>query len=223
MPEISARDLRRLEALEDKLLRARDERKALAADRRELREAVAANARRARALEREVAATDAKLEAVLAENAALAARLEEAAADLEQFKAASLELREKLDGTVTELEGAREALTSAQGELGTLAKERDGLVESLKLANEQLAGKGITPVVPAKEVAKLVDNLVVEIGSGLPGMVVRDGELRLQVAFGKVGQQTGFVIPSAESPPEVRENLHQVAIRFDRTVELPGR
>lgn len=223
MPEISARDLRRLEAVEGKLVRARDERKALAAERRELRAAVTANARRARVLEREAAATDAKLEAVLAENAALAARLDEAAVDLEQLQAASLELRAQLDSARAELEGAKEALAKAQGELGALAKERDGLAANLKLANEQLAGKGITPVVPAKEVAKLVDDLVVEIGSGLPGMVIRDGELRLQVAFGKVGQQTGFVIPSAESPAEVRENLHQVAIRFDRTVELPGR
>jgi predicted nuclease with TOPRIM domain len=221
MPEISARDLRRLQALEGKLTRAQDERKALAAERRELRAAVTANARRARALEKEAAATDAKLEAVLAENAALAARLDEAAADLEQLKAASLELRSQLDGARAELEGGKEALEKAQGELGAVVKERDGLTESLKLANEQLAGKGITPVVPAKDVAKLVDELVVQIGTGLPGMVVRDGELRLQVAFGKVGQQTGFVIPSAESPPEVREILHEVAIRFDRTVELP--
>jgi DNA repair exonuclease SbcCD ATPase subunit len=221
MPEISARDLRRLEALEGKLTRAQDERKALAAERRELRAAVTANARRARALEKEAAASDAKLEAVLAENAALAARLDEAAADLEQLKAASLELRSQLDGARAELEGGKEALEKAQGELGAIVKERDGLTESLKLANEQLAGKGITPVVPAKDVAKLVDELVVQIGTGLSGMVVRDGELRLQVAFGKVGQQTGFVIPSAESPPEVRENLHEVAIRFDRAVELP--
>jgi DNA repair exonuclease SbcCD ATPase subunit len=222
MPEISARDLRRLEALEDKLTRAQDERKALAAERRELRAAVTANARRARALEREAAAADTKLEAVLAENAALAARLDETAADLEQLKAASLELRAQLDGASADLESGKEALAKAQDELGAVAKERDGLADSLKLANEQLAGKGITPVVPAKEVAKLVDQLVVEIGTGLPGMVVRDGELRLLVAFGKVGQQTGFVVPSAESPPEVRENLHEVAIRFDRTVELPG-
>ncbi len=221
MPEISARDLRRLQALEERLTRTQDERKALAAERRELRAAVAANARRARAAEKEAAAADDKVEAVLRENAALAARIDEIQADLEGMQAASLRLREQVDTTSAELGTVREALAAAEGKVGGLEKERDSLSDSLKLANEQLSGKGMTPVLPAKEVAKLVEGLIVEIGTGLPGMVVRDGELRLQVAFGKIGQQTGFVIPSAESPPEVRENLHEVAIRFDRTLELP--
>ena len=221
MPEISARDLRRLQALEGRLTKTRDERQALAAERRELRAAVTANARRARAAEKEAAAADDKVEAILRENAALAARIDEIQADLERVQAASLELRAQVDATSTELGAAQQALATAEGKLGGLEKERDSLSESLKLANEQLSGKGMTPVLPAKEVAKLVEGLVLEIGTGLPGMVVRDGELRLQVAFGKIGQQTGFVIPSAETPPDVRKNLHEVAIRFDRTVELP--
>jgi predicted RNase H-like nuclease (RuvC/YqgF family) len=221
VPEISARDLRRLQALEERLTKTRDERQALAAERRELRAAVTANARRARAAEKEAAAADDKVEAILRENAALAARIDEIQADLERVQAASLELRAQVDATSTELGAAQQALAAAEGKLGGLEKERDSLSESLKLANEQLSGKGMTPVLPAKEVAKLVEGLVLEIGTGLPGMVVRDGELRLQVAFGKIGQQTGFVIPSAETPPDVRKNLHEVAIRFDRTVELP--
>ena len=157
---------------------------------------------------------------MLAENAALAARLEDVKGDLERLEAASLELRQQVDTTQAELAGVRDTLAQTQGLLGNVEGERDSLAENLKLANEQLSGKQITPVIPAKEVAKLIDGLVLEIGSRLPGMVVRDGELRLQVAFGKVGQQTGFVIPGAESPAEVRENLHEVAIRFDRTIEL---
>jgi uncharacterized phage infection (PIP) family protein YhgE len=220
VPEISARDLRRLQALEGRLAKTQDERKALAAERRELRAAVAANARRAREAEKMAATADTQLEAVLAENAALAARLAEVTDDLERLEAASLELRQQVETTQAELAEVRDTLAQTRGQLGKAEGERDSLAENLKLANEQLAGKQITPVIPAKEVAKLIDGLVLEIGSGLPGMVLRDGELRLQVAFGKVGQLTGFVIPSAESPEEVRENLHEVAIRFDRTVEL---
>ena len=222
MPEISARDLRRLEALEGRLAKTQDERKALAAERRELRAAVTANARRARSAEKEAASAEGKLEAVLAENKALAARLDEVGADLERLKEASLGLRQQVDAATAELGGARDALDQAQKQLEGVQAERKSLADNLKLANEQLAGKEITPVIPATEVAKLIDGLVVEIGSGLPGMVVRDGELQLQVAFAKVGQQSGFVIPGAESPPEVRESLHRVAIRFDRTIELPG-
>ena len=221
MPEISARDLRRLQALEGRLTKTQDERKALAAERRELRAAVSANARRARAAEKEAAAADEKLEAVLRENAVLAARIDEMQADVEKVQAAALELRNQVDSTATELGAVQKALAAAEGKVGGLEKERDTLSENLKIANEQLSGKGITPVIPAKEVAKVVDGLIAEIGTGLPGMVVRDGELRLQVAFGKIGQETGFVIPSAETPEEVRKNLHEVAVRFDRTVELP--
>jgi hypothetical protein len=221
MPEISARDLRRLEALEERLTKTQDARKALATERRELRAAVTANARRAREAEKAAAAADDKLDAVLKENAALAARVDEVQRDLARLEAASVKLREQVDATAAELGEAQKALAEAQGKVGGLEQERDSLSESLKVAQEQLSGKEMTPLIPATEVAKLVDGLVVQIGTGLRGMVVREGELKLQVAFGKVGQQTGFVIPSAESPEEVRANLHEVAIRFDRSVELP--
>lgn len=223
MPEISARDLRRLEALESRLEREQAGRRALTTERRELRAAVAANARRLRELEKKLTASQAQLEAVLAENAALAARLEETKADQERLQQASLELRGELDKARVELGRAQEALGGAQSDLEAAKAERDGLAENLKVASEQLAGKEITPVLPAKEVAKLVDGFVTELGSGLPGMVVRDGEVRLQVAFAQVGQVGGFVVPSAESPPEVRQSLHEVSIRFDRSVELPER
>ena len=91
MPEISARDLRRLQALQERLTKTQDERKALSAERRELRAAVNANARRARAAEKEAAAAEDKVEAVLRENAALAARIDEIQADLGRVEAASVE------------------------------------------------------------------------------------------------------------------------------------
>lgn len=39
-----------------------------------------------------------------------------------------------------------------------------------------------------------------------------------QVAFGKAGRATGFVVPTADAPEDVRENLHGVAFRFDRAL-----
>jgi DNA repair exonuclease SbcCD ATPase subunit len=221
VPEISGRDLRRLQSLEDRLTREQTERRALAAERRDLRTAVAANARRARDAEKELAACRSQVEALLRENSALAGRLEEARADLGQLQSASLELRDQVDKAHGELAAAQKALAAAQKEVGAIKGERDGLLESLKLANEQLAGKEITPVLQAKDVANLVDGFVLELGSGLPGLAVREGEIRLQVAFARVGEVSGFVVPSAESPPEVRENLHQVSVRFDRSLELP--
>jgi len=60
-------------------------------------------------------------------------------------------------------------------------------------------GQAIEPVLPAAEVAKLVDGLVGDLGSRLPGLVICDGEMRLEVAFGRVGGDNGFVVPSATS------------------------
>jgi DNA repair exonuclease SbcCD ATPase subunit len=222
VPEISARDLRRLEALEARLDKERDDRKELAAERRELRAAATASTRRIRALEKELSGESDRLGAVLEENATLASRVDALQADVEQLGSAPLELRAELDSCRATLSEAQAKLKEAEENLGAVRSERDGLTASLQVAQDQLAGKGIAPVLPATEVAKLVNNLVSEFG-GLRGIGVRDGEVRLQVGFGKVGRTTGFIVPSAESPPELRENLHEVAIRFERKLELPER
>ena len=220
MPEISARDLRRLEALEGRLSKAQSERKALSEERRELRTAVTANARAVRDADRRAAVVGDKLEAVLAENQKLATRLDEVAADLERLSSAAAEQRQQLDEAQAQLAAAQEQLVNAQRELKVLTSERDQLAERVKIADDQLAGKGMTPVLPPKEVAVLVGGLVNDVTAQLPGMAVRDGEIRLQVAFAKIGTATGFVVPSAEAPDELRQNLHDVSIRFDRSIEL---
>jgi hypothetical protein len=222
MPEVSVRDLRRLEALEGRLTKAQSERKALAQERRELRGALSANARAARDADRRAASVGGQLEAVLAENQKLAARLDEVTADLERLRSAGVELREQADEAKAQLAAGQEQLTKVQAELEVATSERDQLAERVKVADDQLAGKGITPVLPPKDVAALVDRFVGSVSSGLPGMAVRDGEIKLQVAFAKIGTTTGFVVPSSDAPEEIRQNLHEVALRFERSIELPS-
>lgn len=219
MPEIRADDLRRLKALEARLERARDERKSFTAERRELRARATTAERATRAADVRAAEASERLEALLSENGRLAAQLDEIAKDTERLRSAGVKLREQLDAARKSLrEGAAEtkrlakALERSQAEEGRLA-------EGLKLAEAQLRAKTTTPVLPAKEVARLIDGFVEEIGGGLPGLAIREGEIRLNVAFGKVGRATGFVVPSADAPPEVRKNLHEVAVRFDRSRE----
>jgi chromosome segregation ATPase len=220
VPEISAQDLRRLRALEDRLEKAEEARKSFTVERRELRARATAAEREARAAGSRTAEVEGRLEALLAENGRLAARLGEIDKDSVKLRDAGVKLREQLDAAKKEVrEGAAEtkkltrSLTKAESEAGRLA-------ERLKLAEAQLDAKTTTPVLPAKEVARLIDGFVEEIGGGLPGLAVREGEIRLNVAFGKVGRATGFVVPTADAPAEVRKNLHEVAVRFDRTREL---
>jgi hypothetical protein len=217
--EISPTDLRRLETLDSRLQKARAERKKLTAERGKLRTAATANAKRARELAKELEGAEKKLEAAVAENTDLAARLEETAADLAHLQTASLELREKLDGANSEIEKAKKSAASAETEAASLREERDRLAEGLGLANAQLAGESVAPVLPATEVSALVHGFVSSLSSRLSGMTVRDGELQLKVGFEKVGRTSGFVVPSSESPPEVRESLHELSIRFGRIAE----
>ena len=220
MPEISAQDLRRLRALEDRLEKAQDERRSLSAERRELRAQVTASERAARAADSRTSEAEGRLEALLAENARLAARLDEIAKDGEKLRDAGVKLREQLDDAKKAVrEGAAETKRLTRS-LQKAEADADRLAERLKLAEAQLKAKTTTPVLPAKEVARLIDGFVEEIGGGLPGLAVREGEIRLNVAFGKVGRSTGFVVPSADAPPEVRKNLHEVAVRFDRSREV---
>jgi predicted nucleic acid-binding Zn-ribbon protein len=220
--EISPTDLRRLETLDSRLQKARAERQKLTAERGKLRAAATENAKRARELAKELGGAEKKLEAALAENAALAAKLEETAADLERLQTASLDLREKLDGADSEIEKAKKSAAAAEAEAASLHEERDRLAESLSLVNAQLAGESIAPVLPAAEVSELVHGFVSSLSSRLSGMTVRDGELQLKVGFEKVGRTSGFVVPSSESPPEVRESLHELSIRFGRIAETDG-
>lgn len=220
MPEISATDLRRLEELGVRLKKARKEKKALAAERRELRSVATTHARRVRLLNKRIEEVEAKLDAALEENASLAAKLETSATDLERLQSASLELRSELDASRTELEKARKSTAVAEEGVESLRDERDRLAEQLSLASAQLEKKSVAPVLPAAEVSQLVDSFVSDLGARLSGMTVRDGELQLKVGFEKVGRKVGFVVPSSESPPEVRDSLHEISIRFSRTTEI---
>jgi predicted nuclease with TOPRIM domain len=222
MSEVSATDLRRLEALEGRLEKSQGEQQKLAAERQQLRAAATESTRRIRELEKDNVATGKKLDAALAENASLAARLEDSSKDLERLQAASLALRTELDTARGELGKMAKSVAQAQQEAVSASKERDELAESLAVAKEQLAGKSVAPVLTPKEVSGLVDGLVADLGAGLPGMAIRDGELQLKVGFEKVGGATGFVVPGSGSPAEAHENLHQISIRFGRNVDLPG-
>lgn len=218
MAEISAQDLRRLKTLEERLEKATGEKRSFVVERRDLRARATAAERRAKSAEKRAGEVDDKLAALLTENARIATRLDEIAADAERLRTAGVKLREELDATKKSL---REAVAEGKRLTKTLERtesDRERIADRLKLAEAQLKSKTTTPVLPAKEVAKLIDRFMEEIGTGLPGLSVREGEIRLEVAFGKVGRATGFVVPSADAPADVRKNLHEISFRFDRTL-----
>ena len=218
MPEVSAQDLRRLKTLEERLEKAEGDRRSFTAERRELRARATTAERAAKAAEQRTSEVDARIGALLDENAKLAARLDEIAADGAKLRAAGVKLREELTQTKKSLQQTGAESKRLQSSLTKAETERERLSERLKVADAQLKSSSTTPILPAKEVAKLIDGFMEEMGTGLPGLSVREGEIRLQVAFGKAGRATGFVVPSADAPADVRKNLHEVAFRFDRSL-----
>jgi chromosome segregation ATPase len=218
VPEISAANLRRLKELDVRLRKARKESRALNAERRKLRSSARANAQRAREATKKASALEEKLEEALAANRALAEKLETAAADAKALQAAGLKLRAELEAARDDLAKAEKTAAATQKEAEALRAECDRLTEGMDLAKAQLTGKQ-APALPAAEVSKLVDGFVEDLGSRLSGLAVRDGELKLKVGFEKAGRRSGFVVPSATSPPGTAGSLHEISIRFDREAE----
>jgi hypothetical protein len=102
-------------------------------------------------------------------------------------------------------------------DLRSLLLENAALAEKLEAAEARLEQS--PPLLAAADVAALVDDLLARLDSQLAGLAVRDGELRLNVGFEQVGEERRFVVPSSAAPPEARENLHSVSLRFVREAE----
>jgi hypothetical protein len=108
----------------------------------------------------------------------------------------------------------------AEADLPTLRIENSILTDQLESALARLddaeAGSvpaGAPSLAPA-EVATLVDRLLAGLDAQLPDLTLRDAELHLKLGVRKLGGEAGFVIPGLDSPPELRETLHEISVRF---------
>lgn len=160
------------------------------------------------------------IEPLLAENQRLATQIEESSTELVALRAAAASARSDVEAARSEVEQAVRAEVGK--EVKQLTKAQATLQKQLDAANAQLTQEGKTPVLPAGQVAVLINELVGEFQSGLSGLQIRDGELALKVGFGAAGEIGGFVVPTTESTPEVRENLHEIKLRFDREAPAAG-
>jgi len=150
---------------------------------------------------------------LLAENAKLGKELEAARGDAERAERALGDARKELSGAQKELRRESRLRTKAEDARRSLQEERDTLTETLQLANKQLAGESMHPVLPPKAVAGLLGNLVAELDSQLGGMTVAAGEVQLKVGVQQIGEEPGFVLPSVERPLDP-ESVQAVSVRF---------
>ncbi len=148
------------------------------------------------------------------ENRRLAVQVESMRGDLSASQGAAAEAKARLDAVRAETE--RRVRAELAAELSAARAERDSLRVQLNTAVKQLGTEGKSPVVPADRVAEMLKDLLDRMQGGLEGLRVHEGEVKLRVGIEAVGDGVGFVIPSADSPPELGEHLQEVTLRFDR-------
>ena len=152
--------------------------------------------------------------ALIQENRKLAERLSTAGRDTALFREKAEKAAE--DIKVARKETAEKHIARYNADVGALKREKAELESEMSLRNKQLARQGKVPLLPPEKVALLMGDLVERFGGRLPGMKLATGELKLKVAFGEAGDVSGFVIPTTDADPKIKENLHELTVRFDR-------
>lgn len=124
-------------------------------------------------------------------------------AGCERLRGEVADLRRRLDSETAEKEAATE--------FSVLLQQR------WELAQRQLSEQGMDAVLPPQDVGALLSSFVDAIGAGA-GMAVSGGELRLRVAVSGSGDRLGLVVPTPESPSNVREVLQEVVVSLRRPI-----
>ncbi|MBL8134008.1 MAG: hypothetical protein JNL42_19255 [Anaerolineae bacterium] len=158
---------------------------------------------------------DQRIGQLIEQNRSLSAQIDTMTGDLRVVQTAAEEANARVDTARTEAEARTRAELTPQIE--TLQGERGALQAQLDLATKQLQSEGKTPLLPADRVVGMLNDLVTQFQGRLTGLRIRDGELKLQVGFGAVGESGGFVIPTTDSTPELRQNMQEITFRFDRS------
>jgi chromosome segregation ATPase len=160
-------------------------------------------------------ADDQKISQLIEEDRRLAAQIEIMTSDLDVMRVAAEEAKAGLGAARVETEARVRAELTDQ--IKAVQDQRDSLQTQLNMVVKQLGEQGKTPLLPADKVAEMLNGLVDQMQGGFGGLRIREGEVKLKVGFGAVGDLGGFVIPTIDSPPELRENLQEVTFRFDRS------
>ena len=184
-----------------------EHRSAVSADPAEAVEAEPENAPR----ENDPLRTEDDCLALIAENGRLASVLEAVNADLGKYQEAAEDAQQALERARPEIE-KKLRLELERG----FETQKSGLIKQIQTLTDQVETQGKTPLLSPEAASGLVDEFVSKLRGGANGLLVRRGELRLKVAFGRAGESTGFVIPTAESSEALRASLHEVVLEFDQ-------
>ncbi len=201
MPEITAAELRRLEALSDRIVRVNErrrtvmeERDAARSDVKQLRATVREMTGRASEQAKTIEELERKIADVIAANAAQASRLAVAERSAKQTGSAASKLADARDDLKNKLAANKAKLKEATEQVVTLQKKVGTLHKQVRVLEGQVAATDLPVFLPAEKVGELLDDFVTQFDVG--GLRITDGDVRLTVAFAGTGNGAAFVIPS---------------------------
>jgi chromosome segregation ATPase len=199
--ELNAR-LAALTETQNKLAAARDE---------ALKRAAQANE-----YEKQIKKQNEQINQLVEENRKLAEQIEKLGGDLPILRDATLVAGEKIEAAQKEAAEALQKSNYLEKELSEVSAIRDKLSGQVTTLSAQLKEQGKTPLLPADKVADLLEQLINHLRRGTGSLTFAGGEIKLKVGFGAAGEHSGFLIPTPDSGPEIREVLNEIVIRFDR-------
>lgn len=218
MPDISTTELRRLEALSDRIVRvderrrtATEQRDAARAEVKDLKATIRAMRRTATENDRTIEALQEQVADLVAENREQAVRLETAKRSEEQATTAALKLADVQDDLKGQLTTTKGNLREANKQVNSLQKKIGTLEKQVTVLEGQVAATDLPVFLPADKVGELLDDFVTQFDVG--GMQITDGEVRLNVAFASGADGAAFVIPSTAAE-EQDLPLHTVNLKL---------
>lgn len=173
---------------------------------------------RQKVADKSLARRESEIAAVIEENRLLAKQRDEAEKLRDRIASTAEGLKTRLDECLKEHKTAQAQLKETSARAGKLTAERDRLQQQVKSVEQQLRASGRAPILHARDVTALIDELIEDMSGNLGDMKLKEGELRLQVGFSGAGKMKGFVLPTVDGEQEIKGPLQELVIRFDRRV-----
>ena len=158
-----------------------------------------------------------QLKSLAAENHSLVDSMEVTNKEMEKYRELYLQAQTEVKAAIDEKEAAVRARLEAERSLQLLKTENEDLRSQLTASKETIPDKSGLLFLTADIVAQMVSSLKDELSNTMSGLDVKDIEVKLKVAVIGADNKSSFVLPTAESSPGIKDRLHEIVIRFDRS------
>jgi hypothetical protein len=213
MPEVSAAELRKLRALESRIVTANETLRDVRAKRNELRREATEARRELRDMKREATGLEEQVSALVAENARMAAELDASRQDLEVVTSEAATLRSRVDQLTGSLERTEARAQQAERLRGEADRARARLERQVATLNEKIEG-GAPPELAPEQLSAVLGEFVDRV-AGRTGLEVTGTRINLKVGFSGRGGGS-IVVPSLGTDREQLPELHDVQLDLTR-------